>query len=187
MKRAPNHNPATPSLDCDLSALKAKAGALQKLNAALSTSRAAGEALIQVREEQIRAEANVAITAINLGEASLRAGMVGGAMAQIGALTTRVNTATASVDQALTNGMMAEMVTHIANRAGNLRLVDELLKGGQLGPDEAEALAGVARMAAVGDINASQRRMEDAKKAVAALSEFALAGIEASKNRLLGG
>lgn len=185
MKRHPT-DPA-PALDCDVSALRAKTGMLQKLNVALATSKAAGQSLIKVSEEQIQAEANIAITSLKLAEASIRASLVGSAMPQIGALTTRVNAATASVDQALTNGAAGEVYTHFSNRAANLTLFDELLKEGKITPQEAEILISFANADAAEDINRSRLRKDEAKEAVAALSGFAIAGIEASKNRLLGG
>ncbi len=178
---------STPTLDCDVSTLRAKTGPLQKLNVAMATSKTAGQSLIQVSEEQIRAEANITITSLKLAEASIRASLVGSAMPQIGALTTRVNAATASVDQALTNGSEAEVYTHICNRAANLSLFEQLLKEGKITPEEVDVLAGFAHADAAEDIQRSRQRMAEAKKAVAALSDFAIAGIEASKNRLLGG
>lgn len=168
----------------DLSALRQKTGIFKRLDVALATSHAAGEALKKVQVEQIRAEANIAMTSLKLTEAAIRASLVGNAMPQIGALATRVNAATTSVDQALTNGNAAETFTHLSNRQANINLANELHNNNKITKDEADVVISFAQADAAEDIKRSRERMAEAKEAVAGLHQFALNGIADAKNRL---
>ena len=168
----------------DLSTLRQKTGFLKKIDVAISTSHAAGEALKTIRLEQVRAEANIALTSLKLTEASIRTSMVANTMPALGALTTRVNAATTSVDQALTNGVMAEAYTHLNNRAANIGLANDLRTAGKITQDEADVVISFAQADAATDIERSRQRMTDAKAAVAGLHEFALKGIAEAKNKL---
>jgi len=170
--------------DASLAKLREKTGLVQRLGVARATSKVAGEALKGLEAAKVGAEANIALTALKLSETAIRSSMVASAMPAIGALTTNVNAATTAVDQALTNSSMAEVFTHMNNRATNLALKNTLLAAGKITEEEAEVLAHFAQMDAVEDIQASRRRMQEAKEAVAALHEFALEGIAAAKDLL---
>lgn len=168
----------------DLTSLREKAGWLGGLKADHKTGKAAAAALTMVQGEMVKAEGNIALTGMKLAEAAIRTSMVANAMPAIGALTTRVNAATTAVDQALTNGAMAEAYTHLSNRAANIRLANELRDTGKATPDEAEIVISFATADAAKDIERSRQRMGEAKDAVAGLHEFALKGIAAAKDRL---
>ncbi len=168
----------------DLSTLRQKTGFLKRMDVAWATSHAAGEGLKTVQVEQVKAETNIALTGLKLAEAAIRTSMVANAMPAIGALTTRVNAATTSVDQSLTNGVMAEACTHLSNRAANIGLANELRNAGKITQEEAEVVISFAQADAALDIQRSRQRMADAKGAVAGLHEFALKGIAEAKNRL---
>ena len=168
----------------NLSSLREKTGFLRRLDVKLATSKAAGKALKTIEEEKVKAEANIALTSLKLAESAIRASMVGNAMPQIGALTTRVNAATTAVDQALTNASAAETFTHLSNRASNLNLARELHQNGKITEEEANVVISFAHADAAEDIQRSRKRMGDAKEAVQSLHEFALKGIAEAKNRL---
>ncbi len=167
-----------------LEPLREKAGMLQRLDVKFATSRAAGRALKTIEAEKVRAEANIALTTINIAEAALRASIVGNAMPEIGALTTRVNAATTSVDQALTNASAAETYTHLTNRASNISLAKELEQDGKITKEEANVVISFAQSDAKEDIERSRHRLREAKEAVASLHDCALKGIAEAKNRL---
>lgn len=168
----------------DLSTLRQKTGILKKIDVAFATSHAAGKGLKAVQIGQVEAETNIALTGLKLAEAAILTSMLANAMPAMGALTTRVNAAITSVDQALTNGVMAEVYTHLRNRAQNIGLATELRASGTITPDESEVIASFAQADAASDIQRSRERMTDAKAAVSALHEFALKGIADTKNRL---
>jgi hypothetical protein len=169
----------------DLSELREKTGLVSRFKADRAANKARGEALKIVEIEKVHAKANIALTAIKLAEASIRASLVGNAMPQIGALTTRVNAATAAVNQALTNGAAAEVYTHIRNRASNIDLANELYADGKIDKEEAEVLISFAKADAIADIESSRRQEAEAKEAVSALHSHALKGIAESKDRIL--
>ena len=168
----------------DLSSLREKTGIFKKLDVAIATSRAAGEALKRVQIEQIHAEANIALTALKLSEGAIRTSMVASAMPAFGALTVKVNAATTCVDQALSNSVMAETCTHLTNRASNVALARELHAGGKINSEETDVVISFAQSDTATDIERSRKRMADAKEAVAGLHEFALRGIADAKDRL---
>jgi hypothetical protein len=190
MKSVPVQKTAAPGAEMcvgksgDLSTLRSQTGFLKKIGVDLATSDAAGEGLKKVLIEQVNAETNIALTGLKLTEAAIRTSMVANAMPQIGALTTRVNAATTSVDQALTNGSAAETFTHLTNRAANIGLANELRGANKITQDEAEVIVSFAEADAAEDIKRSRERMGEAKEAVAGLHQFALKGIADAKNRL---
>ncbi len=168
----------------ELAGLREKAGWLGNLRADLKTGKAASLALVTVQGELVKAETNIALTTMKLAEAQIRTSMVATAMPAIGALTTRVNANTASVEQALTNGSMAEAYTHLSNRASNIRMVHDLRDAGKITQEEADVVISFAQADATSDLARTRERMAQAKEAVAGLHEFALKGIAAAKDRL---
>lgn len=162
------------SKSSDLSALKEKTGIVSRMRTKLATSRAAGEALRNIERERIREQASVELTAIKVASTAIRAAILGNAMPTIGALTTRLNAATAAVDQALTMGNSAEVATHMFNRTRNLATVDELQRDGKITGEESDAMKSFAHEDAYEDIKSSRHREAAAKQAVATLYDCAL-------------
>lgn len=188
MKTTARNEASTNDLDInkgtDLSSLREKTGFVSRIKANIATSKAAGKAIKEIEVEKVQAEARIAFTAIKLGEAAIRAALVGSAMPKIGALATRVNAATTAVDQALTNGAAAEVYTHINNRTSNVNLANELHTSGKINKEEKEVITSFAQADAAEDIERSRQRMADAKEAVATLHGFTVKGIADSKNNI---
>jgi hypothetical protein len=107
--------------------------------------------------------------------------MVANAMPQIGSLSTRLNSNTAAVNQALTNGGLGEIATHMHNRSSNMCLFSELKKEGKITSDEQDALNSFAEADAVSDINRTRVRTEEARTAVDALHACGLTWIVSSQ------
>jgi hypothetical protein len=170
-----------PEAGADASSLRAKTGLVQRLGAAITTSRAAGEALKRVETERVRVETSVALTGLKLAEAKIKTALVSAAMPQIGALALSLNAATMSVDEGLTNGAAAEVISHLRNRTENANLAAELQGDGAITSEEAATLRSFVDHDAATDIESSRSRMVEAKDAVRTLHAYALASIAQSK------
>lgn len=168
----------------DLTNLREKAGFIGRLNASGETKKAAAAALQAVQVGQVQAEKNIQLTSLKLAEASILTSMVGNALPAIGALTVRVNAATTAVDQALTNGAMAETYTHLKNRGANIALAKELRTNAQISIEEEEVIVSFAQADAAQDIQSSRQRMSEGKEALGALHKCALGWIAAAKDKL---
>lgn len=158
----------------NLPALQEKTGIVSRMRTKLATSRAAGEALRNIERERIREQQSVELTAIKVAGAAIRAAIVGNAMPMLGALTTRLNAATASVDQALTNGNCAEIATHMFNRSCNVATIGELHRDGKITGEESDAMKSFAHADAYEDVERSRQREAAAKQAVATIHDCAL-------------
>ena len=168
-------------ISIDAASLKAKTGLVQRLGAAIATSRAAGDALRRVETERIRVESMIALTGLKLAEAKIKTALVSAAMPQIGALAMNLNSATMAVDEGLTNGAAAEVISHIQNRAANSAFVTELQNGGTVTDEEAATLRSFTDNDAAIDIENSRLRMAQAKDAVRTLHAYALTSIAKTK------
>jgi hypothetical protein len=168
----------------DTTKLKENTGFLKKLEARGAISRANADGWLRVETAKANARANIAITSLNTAETLIRTTLVGGAMAQIGASTTRLNAATAAVDQALTNGAAGEVYTHLSNRAANVGFANDLLSAGKINAEERNVIVNFSQTDASDDILRSRERMKKAKDAVDALHGCALEGIERAKEML---
>jgi hypothetical protein len=180
MQKLDKHTPVALA-DGDVSSLRQKTGMMRRISAAIATSAAAGDELARVEVERVRALGAIARTGLKLAEAKVKTALVAAAMPQIGALATSLNSATTAVDQALTNGSAAEVVTHLSNRSNNLAMVQELHKNGKISVDETGTLDSFATNDAAVDIERSRVRMAQAKDAVQHLHEYALASITRAK------
>lgn len=169
----------------ELSNLREGLGPIKSIGIAIATSRAKGEALKMIEVEKARSEANIILTDMKLAEAKIRSALVGNAMPAIGALTIRINAATAAVDQSLTNGAAAEVFTHLSNRQDNINIANELHANGKITREEADVVVSFAESDAAEDIRRSRTRMEASKEAVGSLHEFSVKGIADAKNRLI--
>lgn len=165
----------------DLSVLKGKIGPLQRIGTAIATSRVAGDALKKVEAERVRVETAIALTTLRVAEMKIKSAIVASAMPQVGALVTNLNAATTGVEQALTNGAAAEVISHLDNRSANVALADELRHGGKIADDEHATLRSFSDNDAAMDIESCRSRMEQGKKAVRALHDHALASIARTK------
>lgn len=130
-----------------------------------------------VERARTEEEARIAITAIKLGGASLRAALIAQTTPQLGALTTKANAATAAVDQALTNAHAGEVYTHLYNRAENFQLADDLAAANKITQDEANTIKEFAANNAALDVMRSAKRTEMAKDALDELHSYAMEGI----------
>jgi hypothetical protein len=129
----------------------------------------------------VRVIGEIARTALALAEVKIKSAMVASAMPEIGALAVTLNSRTTAVDQALTNGAAAEVVTHIENRAENLALSRELREQNKISEDEAATIDAFANSDAVTDIERSRLREEQAKQVVQHLHGLALGSISKVK------
>jgi hypothetical protein len=168
----------------DTTKLRENTGLLRKIKARGAISRANADGWLRAETALADARANVAITAVNISEAQIRSALVGAAMPQIGALTTRLNAATAAVDQALSNGAAGEVYTHISNRAANVAFANDLLSTGKVSNEERDVIVSFSQADASDDILRSRERMKQAKTAVDSLHGCALEGIERAKEKL---
>ncbi len=164
-----------------LKTLKERSGPLKQFLVRRATSRAAGNALTRLEVMKIEGEEDIARTGISLAVAKIKTAMLSNAMPEIGALTTRLNAATTAVDQALTNGGLAEMSMHMNNRAANKKLFGDLKAEGKITGEEKSVLDSFAEEEAVKDIERTRNRNEDAKAAVATLHSYGLTGVVSSK------
>ncbi len=181
---AQNSQPLNLEGAVDTSKLKENTGLLSKFKVRGAISRANADGWLRAETALANARANVAITAVNISETQIRSALVGAAMPQIGALTTRLNAATAAVDQALTNGAAGEVYTHLSNRAANVAFANELLGAGKVNGEERDVVVNFCQADASDDILRSRNRMKTAKDAVDALHGCALEGIERAKEKL---
>lgn len=168
----------------DTTKLKENTSLIRKLKARGAISRANADGYVRAETALADARANVAITAVGIAETQIRSALVGAAMPQIGALTTRLNAATAAVDQALTNGASGEVYTHLSNRATNVAFANDLLGSGKVNNEERDVIVSFSQADANDDILRSRNRMKTAKDAVDALHGCALEGIERAKEKL---
>lgn len=168
----------------DTTKLKDNTGFLAKIRAGGAISRVNGDGWLRVETAKANARANIAITSLNITETQIRSALVGGAMPAIGALTSRLNAATAAVDQALTNGASGEIYTHLSNRSANAGFANDLLSAGKINAEERDVIVSIAQTDASDDILRSRERMKKAKDAVDALHGCALEGIERAKEML---
>lgn len=168
----------------DTSKLRLQTGLLKKLDVAIHTSKAAGNALKEVEGAKVVAQTNIELAAIHLAETTIVTSMVANAMSTIGTLITQVNSAMTAVDQALTNGAMAQVVTHMENRSLNLTQVGQLLAEHKITDEEVEALMSFCQVDAVEDIRRSRQRTADAKQALTNLHDATLLGIISAKDQL---
>jgi hypothetical protein len=164
--------------------LEKQTGFLNKLQVQRAASKAAGEALKRIRLAKVEGEEQIALTAINLTVATIKTAMVANAMPQIGSLATQLNSSTAAVNQALTNGGLAEAATHMDNRDANKKLFMDLKSEGKITIEEQEILNSFAEEDAAGDIIRSRTRAEEARKAVDSLHANALKWITSSQEVL---
>jgi len=179
----------TPTLDQNLKEnsnieeLREKTGAIQRFMIDRSISKESAKIYKKVEKERLNEEANIAVTAIKLAGTSIVAAMVAKAMPSLGALTTSVNSATAAVDQALSNGNSAEIYTHMKNRNKSGQLFDELSANGEITTEETKIIKDLIDENTAGDISRSKERMEKAKNAVDVLHSMALVGITNAENK----
>jgi len=164
-----------------LKSLRERSGPLKQLLVRRATSKAAGNALTRLELMKIEGEEDIARTGISLAVATIKTAMIANAMPAIGALTTRLNAATTAVDQALTNGGLGEISTHMNNRDANTKLFQELKAEGKIVVEEEAILAGFAEEDAAKDIERTRVRTAEAKEAVEMLHSFALSGVVSSK------
>jgi len=168
----------------EAAALEARTGMLQRFRALGQVSRANGDGLARVEVARANARANVAVTAIRIGEAQIRSALVGAAMPRIGALAVRLNSATGAVDAALTNAATAETVAHMSNRSGNIALANDLRDRNDITADEHRTLVKLTQEDAEFDILRTRERMQRGKQCVDGLHSCALTGIERAKEDL---
>ncbi|HAE43432.1 MAG TPA: hypothetical protein DCG34_11050 [Clostridiales bacterium] len=164
--------------------LAEQTGYFKKIQVKMEGSKAAGEALKRITLAKVEGEAEIALTAINITVATIKTAMVANAMPQIGSLATRLNSSTAAVNQALTNGGLAEVATHMNNREANKKLFIDLNKEGKISLEEQEILSSFAEADAASDIVRSRARTEEARNTVDALHGCALSGITSSQEIL---
>lgn len=167
-----------------LATIEKNAGVLGRVSANWNTRGAASDALTEIRKTQINALKDVQKTGIALATATIKAAMVAEAMPALGTLTTRLNMATGSVDQALTNSAAVETYTHFTNRQQNLDMVASLLAAGKMTAEEAELINEQVRADSYTDINRTRARQEMAKETVAAIHSFGVAHIQNAKDGL---
>jgi len=181
---AQKHQPLDLETAVDTTKLKENTGLLRKITAKSAISRANAHGWLRAETALADARANVAICAVNIAETQIRSEIVGAAMPQIGALTTRLNASTAAVDQALSNGAAGEVYTHLSNRAANIAFANDLLGTGKVSKEERDVIVSFSEADASDDILRSRTRMKVAKDAVNALHSCALEGIERAKEKL---
>lgn len=181
---AQKHQPLDLENVADTTMLKKNTGFFTKLEARGAISRANGDGWLRIEVAKANARTNIAMTGLNIAETQIRSALVGAAMPQIGALTTRLNAATAAVDQALTNGSAGEVYTHLSNRAANVGFANDLLSACKINAEERDVIVNFSQMDASDDILRSRERMKKAKDAVDALHGCALEGIERAKEML---
>jgi hypothetical protein len=190
MKTKPeqDHAVPAPALDledaADTAMLEAGTGLLTGWKARGAIREANGEGWARVGKAKANARANIALTSLHTAEAKIRSAIVGAAMPQIGALSARLNAATAAVDQALSSGAAAEAYTHLSSRAANVAFASELAGAGKITAEERDLLCQFALEDANQDILRTRERMNKAKAAVDALHACALEGIERAKSKL---
>ncbi len=183
-QEAQKHQPLDLEGAADTTKLKENTGFLTKIEAKGAISRANGDGWLRVEKAKANARANIAITSLNIAETQIRSALVGAAMPQIGALTSRLNAATAAVDQALTNGAAGEVYTHLSNRSANVGFANDLLSAGKISSEERNVIVSFSQTDASDDILRSRERMKKGKDAVDALHGCALEGIERAKEML---
>lgn len=159
----------------DLSPLKSKVGPLQRIGAAIATSRVAGKALQRVEAERVQAEARLQLAAIRTTETQLKAAMVSSAEPVIGSLVLHLNATTAAVRRGFTSGCSGEMASHFENRAGTVALVDDLRRKGLITDEEAADWKIGAGGDAIADIESSARHKEESRRAIEIIHAHALA------------
>lgn len=179
-----NQPPASLEANVDTTKLKENTGLISRIKANGAISRANAVGLVRAETALADARSNVAITAVKISEAQIRSQIVGAAMPRIGALTTRLNSNTAAVDQALSNGAAGEVYTHLSNRAANVGFANDLLSTGKINAEERDVIVGFSQTDASEDILRTRERMTKAKDAVDALHGCALEGIERAKEML---
>jgi hypothetical protein len=168
----------------DVSSLRMKAGPLSRIGAALKASAAAGTELGGVEVARVRVLAGIARTGLALAEAKIKTAMVAAAMPEIGALTVNLNARTTAVDQALTNGTAAELITHIENRSATLAINRDLREQNKATEEEVAGLDACANADATRDMESSRQRQAQAKEAVQRLHGMALSSLSNVKLRL---
>jgi hypothetical protein len=183
-KEAQNQQSLEMESAVDITKLRENTGMIDKIKTRSAIRKANAEGWLQAEKAMARARTNVAITAVNIAETQIRSGIVGAAMPQIGALTTRLNAATAAVDQALTNGAAGEVYTHLSNRASNVGFANELLNANKINAEERDVVVSFCQADARDDILRTRERVKQAKGAIDALHGCALEGIERAKEML---
>jgi len=168
----------------EVAELERQAGMVGRLSAGWSTQRVAADALKDTRRSKINALRDIRATAIALTTSTVKAAMVAEAMPALGALTTQLNMATGSVDQALTNGAVAETYTHFTNRQQNLDLINALHGEGKITEEEAQLLREQIQSDSYTDIHRTRERTEMAKANVAAIHSHGVAAIQHAKDTL---
>jgi hypothetical protein len=166
--------------------LMAQIGPLKNLQLKSAASHAAFKGLKAINDAKIKGETQIALTAVNLTTREITTTMVSNAMVKQGVLTTQLNSNTAAVDQAITNGVLAESATHINNRDINKHLLSELKSQGKMTSKEHEELSGLAEADAVGDILRSRARGDAARKVAETIHSLALNGMIISGQEKLG-
>lgn len=170
--------------NAQLTSLEQQAGAIGRFQAKWALRDTAKGALVGAQEDRIHAMRDIQKTAITLTTATIKATMVADAMPALGTLTTKLNMATGSVDQALTNGSTVETYTHMSNRKQNHEMIDSLLAEGKVDHEEAETLKAKATAESYADINRTNERLAMAKDTVAAIHEFGVLHIQRAKDSL---
>lgn len=166
------------------SSLRAKTGFWDQRAANKEISRTAKEAQILAEKVKAEEEASISILATKLTGAAIRSSMAAKAMPTIGALTASLNAAVSSVDQSLTQGVAAEVYTHINNRNTSVNLFQGLANEGQLTQKELTVLLNFAQEDFEMDVMRSRQRTFESKEAVAALHTCGLSGISKAKDIL---
>ena len=180
----PRAKETIPDLDesGDSTRLKENTGTLRRIVAGSEVSRANADAWTRVEKVRADARANIAVTALTVAQAQIRAAVVGGAMPQLGALAVHLNGAIAVVDESLTSSGAAEASAHMSNRAATVAFADQLLHACKITAEEHATILRFADSDASDDIARSRERMKRAKGALDGLHETALEGIQRSKN-----
>jgi hypothetical protein len=161
----------------DLVALETRTGTIQSIATNVSESIAAGKASRRINRARIAAAERIERTAINLVEERLRRTLVAASMTEIGALTVDLHARTTAVQQSLTNGLAADVGSHLVNRNENVAVADDLLARGQISEEEHALYVGLIQADLHYDIKDSHARARSGKKAAGRLHESALKGI----------
>ena len=178
-----NGSAASPLPMPDTEAIEARVGPWSKLSVRLQESRAARDALVDVRTAQIEAERRIARAAIDLTETAVRSATVSSTLPTIGALTVQVSLSSDAVDQELTNAYVAGVHAHQCNLDENRSMVQQLVRDGMTSDAVAQTLMTSLEDAALEDIVRSHERMQASKKTISSLAAHALEHLEQAKHR----
>jgi len=166
----------------NLVAIERHASIFDRWRAGHAASRQAAQSLAELKTERVLAEGRIAGTALKLAEVQIKSALVASSMMRIGALAADLNQKTTAVEERLTTGNHAEIISHIERRAESLSVFKTLEQEGRIAADEAAAMCAIAQADLADNINRSRERNQKSKEVIGVLHDFALDGIVRAKD-----